>query len=544
MTTRALVEAALVGTAHQPDRALAALGGELPVDDLVARAGDAMPIERRLLLAAAANDVYAHAGRTSTSGVAPIAPAPADVRPVCTAAASALIGELIALRPRHLLREALERLDAAGGIVAPAQLPELLDTRDELLATILPRVIGERGGWLAELTGGGDWLVADAPDDEEARRIWAEGPQVRRVAVLRARRRTDPAGALAWLAESWASESAEHRFQLLATLEETVGPDDAAFLENALSDRSATVRAFTARLLVRIPESDSARRFAARADAMLDYEPPARATGVRARLAKAIGLGDAGTLIVRPPESFDPSWERDGLTAKPAKGIGERAFWLVQALAHVRPAHWQERFGASPQHLIRAALATDWSFTLLHGWSMATLLAGDAAWATALWDAWRELELDKSAQHELSTRGLMLRQLHRHLPRAEAEARVLELMSRPLSELPFGLGVLVDVVPRPWSPTFGARFLARLREQVNAAASAEQWTSGIWFETLAPVALALSPESFADALDLERRLGEIDTLPPAYRRKLDELRDTVRLRHRIQEEIRVEPAHR
>jgi len=545
MTTRALVEAALVGTARQADRALAALAVALPVDELLASTGDAMPLERRLLLAAAVNDAYARAGRAATSGVATIAPAPGEARPVCGPAAASLIGELIAPRPRHLLREALERLDAAGAIVAPSLLPELLDTRDELLATVLPRVIGERGRWLATLTGDGDWMVVDTPDDEEARRLWNEGPHARRVAVLRARRRTDPAAARTWLAESWTGESAEHRAQLLATLEESLGADDAPFLDDAQTDRSVVVRSTAARLLARLPESEAARRFAACADAMLDFEPPTRATGVRARLAKAIGLGDAGTLIVRPPDAFDASWERDGLTAKPPKGVGERAHWLVQSLALVRPAHWQERFGASPSDLIRAARATDWSFALMQGWSLATLFTGDAAWATALWDSWRELKFDdKSAAHEVAARGTMLLQLHGHLPRAEAESRVLQFMSRPLGELPFGLGALLDVVPRPWTAEFGVRFLARLREQLTAAASAAQWTSGIWFETLTPVALALAPESFSDALDLERRIGEIDTLPPAYRRKLDELRDTIRLRHRIHQEIRVEPARR
>ena len=182
---------------------------------------------------------------------------------------------------------------------------------------------------------------------------------------------------------------------------------------------------------------------------------------------------------------------------------------------------------------------------LEQGWSLAALLTGDAAWAVALWDAWDASKPgDKSAPHESAARGTMLLQLLRRLPRADAEARVLDLMKRPLGEIPFGLAALVDAAPRPWSAPFATQFFTQLRDQVHAAASAAQWTAGIWFETLTPIALALAPESFADALDLERRLGEIETLPPAYRRKLDELRDTVRLRHRIHQEIRVEPAHR
>jgi hypothetical protein len=53
--------------------------------------------------------------------------------------------------------------------------------------------------------------------------------------------------------------------------------------------------------------------------------------------------------------------------------------------------------------------------------------------------------------------------------------------------------------------------------------------------------MRLAPAVFEEALALERDLSSADILPPAYRRKLDEFRDVVRLRQRIHEEIPGEP---
>src|SRR5215207_4987185 len=138
---KALVEAALVGTARQPDRARAALAGDLPVDALLTGLDDTSAVERRVLLAAALHDTYARAGRMPRSDVDVVQPAGSETRPACAPPVAAL-------------------------------LAQLLDTRDPLLANILPRVLGVRGRWLVALTGGDDWLVDDAPDPAEARRVW------------------------------------------------------------------------------------------------------------------------------------------------------------------------------------------------------------------------------------------------------------------------------------------------------------------------------------------------------------------------------------
>jgi len=542
---KALVEAALVGTARQPDRAQSALAGDMPVDALVAALDEGVGVERRVLLAAALHDTYARAGRVPLAGVDVVPSAGSETAPHCAPAVAALLGDLLAIRPRLLLAEALARLRGAGMIVTPALLPDLLDTQDPSLATVLPRVIGERGRWLAALVGGDDWLIADVLDPAEARRVWEEAPFPRRLAVLRERRHVDPADARDWLAASWAAESAEHRAQILGVVGETLVPDDAAFLEQTLGDRSANVRAAAARLLARLPGSDVAQRFAARADAMLAYEAPS-ARGLIGRMQKAVGLESAGTLAVHPPEQWDAAWERDGIAAKPPKGMGERAYWLTEMLALVALERWTQRFGTDARTLIRAAMKSEWAVPVLQGWSQAAIAVRDQAWAAALWDAWLDdvKQGDASARLESSARGAAMMALHRVMSAADAEARALALMRRTPVELPIGLAVLVHVVPAPWSVEHSRRFLAELAPLLASAAAATQWTPGTWFESLEPVAMRLAPAAFPDALALERDLTSIDTLPPAYRRKLEEFRDVVRLRQRIHEEIPGEPTRR
>jgi hypothetical protein len=544
---KTLVDAALFGTARQPDRERDALATVIPSARSESRNphlpfDDAIPVERRLLLAAVVHDTYMRAGRLPRTDVDALPPAKPDIAPHCAPAVTALLADLLAIRPRTLLAEALARLRSAGVIVAPALLPDLLDTRDPLLAELLPHVIGERGRWLVALTGGDDWLVDDAPDPAEARRVWEEDRLPRRLAVLRARRLAGADDVRDWVATSWSAESADHRAQILDVLGETLEPDDAPFLEQSLADRSASVRAVAARLLARLPRTDAAQRFAARADAMLEYDAPS-AGGLRARVGKVVGLAPAGTLTVHPPDQWNPAWERDGIAAKPPRGMGERAHWLVESLALVAPDHWAQRFDADPRTLIRAALKTEWSVPVLLGWSQAAVAVGDETWAAALWDAWRDdVNAGDATTIESSVRGNISMALLRTMSRDDAESRTLSLMRRTPAELPIGLAVLVHVVPAPWSAAYSRRFLGELAPLLRAAASSSQWTPGTWFEPLDAVAMRLAPAAFDDALVLERDLSSADTLPPAYRRKLDELRDVVRLRQRIHEEIPGEPA--
>lgn len=532
------MDCALVGTGRQADRVPSALESGLPVDDVLEKLDPALPVESRVLLVAAARDTYERAGTELTSDAEPLPAAAAESLPLCAPAVTVLLAELLQSAPTLLLKEALARLAAAGQIVSPGLLPELLNTREESLAGVLPRVMGERGRWLAALSESGDWLTQSAPETEEAAlATWQEGRHAQRLAVLGERRRLAPAQAREWLAATWAQEKGEHRLELLAALESNLDAADTPFLEQALSDRSAQVRAAAARLLSRLPESGTARRVTERADALLSYEAPKNRSGLWSRVKSAVGAAPTGTLAVSPPTSFDTAWEKDGIAARPPKGVGERAHWLTEMLALVSPPHWEQRFEAPADELIRAALATEWAHAILLGWSRAVLAHPAEAWAATLWEAWREIQLDEALKYETGARRRMLELLLGRMSRADAEARVLELAGTPLPETPLDLATLVEVVPEPWSADYGRRLLKRLQPQL-ATAAAVSWMPGTWFDVLPRIAGRLPPETFPDARDLEQGLSAIDTLTPAYQRRLEELQQTVALRQRIHEEIR------
>ena len=71
------------------------------------------------------------------------------------------------------------------------------------------------------------------------------------------------------LAAGWSRETAEERAQLLAALSHGLSRADEEFLEAALDDRAAGVRAAARDLLARLPESAFLRRAAARAAGLL-----------------------------------------------------------------------------------------------------------------------------------------------------------------------------------------------------------------------------------------------------------------------------------
>src|SRR5207249_552119 len=160
----------------------------------------------------------------------------------------------------------------------------------------------------------------------------------------------------------------------------------------------------------------------------LSYRPPA-AGGAWARVkSKLGGAPPTGTLTATPPVTLDASWERDGIPAKPPKGIGERAHWLAALLTLVPPARWEERFGATPAALVPAAWSGEWGFAVALGWSRAALLHGARGWLAPLWDGWVGAKLEGAPD---TVQREMLRLLVPRMDRAYAETRVLQVLRDP-----------------------------------------------------------------------------------------------------------------
>ena len=370
-----------------------------------------------LLDAAAVQTVRQRAGLRPARAAAPPAPAPADTRPPLPDAAARRLSTLLAGRSggtgggggrrgtapdlAELLPQWLAAANESGYRAPDAQLPALLDAaraRTDLRAETL-QFAGARALWLARFnpdwkfalrsgvrhgavsatalgpapgseSGSGEESGSTGSEEEQAvRRLWDEGLFAERVALLTSLRRRDAGAGLALLSGTWPTERAEDRLMFLDSLRETLCAADEPFLEQALSDRSRTVRATAAELLSNLPGSALAARMAVRARTCVSLDP----------------LTGTPRTVVEAPHECDADMQRDGVLAKPPAGRGERAWWLSQLVEAAPLSTWTDRFGGrSAADIVALPVADDWQRDLHSAWSRAAVRQQDAEWSRAL----------------------------------------------------------------------------------------------------------------------------------------------------------------
>ncbi|MFF7971714.1 DUF5691 domain-containing protein [Streptomyces sp. NPDC007905] len=374
-----LVTTALLGTDRRP-RAAAVPGREAPA---------------ALLDAAAVATVRRRAGLRPGRAARRPEPAPKDPRPALPAAAARRLAMLLADRPGgggggrrgsspdlvELLPQWLAAANAHGYAAPPQALPALLDAargRTDLRPAALT-FAGTRALWLARLNPdwrfalrsapGGGATLPDPEDGEAVRRLWEEGLFAERVALLAALRARTPALARELLTATWATERAEDRLMFLDSLRTGLCPLDEPFLEQALRDRSRNVRATAAELLSTLPGSALAARMAVRAAACVAVDR----------------TGNSPMVVVEAPPECDPGMERDGVTARPPAGRGERSWWLGQLVEAAPLGTWSGRLGGrTPEQIVALPVADGWQGELHAAWCRAAVRQRDAAWSRAL----------------------------------------------------------------------------------------------------------------------------------------------------------------
>lgn len=515
-----LLKVAVAGTAR------AGVRSELPaapIDRAVAQLDSDAP-ERRLLLAAGAYAIRRRAGALPL--VQPDAPdiANDETWSVATERIALLLGELLSGQTAELLPEALRRLHNAQMLIPPALLPAALDagTRNRALRPALLAVIGRRGRWLARHNH--IWLWATIPGDDEltanADSIWEEGMQAERLHVLRLVRSSDPARGRELLESTWVRERAALRAEAIDLLSVNLSVDDQPFLDAALADRATAVRERAETLLLRIPGSQPARDAEARAEPLIGTQ-----LGFR--------------IVVRPPEDADGS-----------SGI-EQANAIIQAFSHVAPSHWVTHLGKRPPDLVKAvARDRDWGFSVLTGWTEATLTFRDEEWAAALWPVWllEPPPLGMAADaytgsFDTTVNGYLTRLLQIVRP-ADAEQVIAGAIVSSFN--PLRMAAILRDATWPWSAALTDRYLRSLREiaERTLKQSEANWQAiNAWTASIQSAALVIHPGSIPDAIELLNHLHETE-LPGGtnsweyWKQSLRRCGETLQMRRRINEEIR------
>jgi hypothetical protein len=394
-----LVTTATLGTDRQPlslpkskdDRAATPI--EYRLDRLLAQIDTTDPA-KALLSAAAVLSLVQKAGRVPViPDFDPISPCPPEDLPVCREGAAHSLQRMLAGEFPEVLPEWLAAVAAARVRVPPECLPDLLNWGNRHPQWKLPilTVVGDRGRWLAAQNP--DWQYAEELID---RSIWETGTSAMRLWVLQLLRDRDPAQARDWVSSTWKQDKAPDRAAFLATFKMGLSLADEPLLESALDDKSKQVRAISADLLARLPDSQLTRRAIDRIIQII-------------RIVTRPSLQIEVTL----PQTCDNAAIRDGIASPSSSSLGEKAGWLLQMLGQVPPSFWTatgETLGAKhlgnnferkpqidhpkalpseglnvcPRELLQVAASHEWSAVLLEGMAIAAERHRDLEWAEAL----------------------------------------------------------------------------------------------------------------------------------------------------------------
>lgn len=335
---------------------------------------------RALLNAVSMLALYRKAAQPAQHGLTLPEPCQADEVVAANEVAAAHLRQIIDAKDAALLYEWLSVAAARDRRCPAALLPRLLDVlaQNKEPGPDFVKVLGRRGVWLARLNESWHALLAATKQDvqADAARDWEEGGSDVRRAALQRLRDFSPDDARERLAAVFAQEAAAVRAALLATLSENLSERDEVFLEGCMSDKSQEVRQRAAELLCQLSGSTFNQRVQMRAGSWLLFKGK---TGLMSRLG-----GKKGELEVILPEAWEAAWLRDGLSEKPPRGKGAKAWWLEQTLAYIAPQHWQQQWNLSAAECLALIGGHEWRDAILGGWLQATLTQRDSVWAMAL----------------------------------------------------------------------------------------------------------------------------------------------------------------
>ena len=452
--------------------------------------GDATVVDT-LLTEAATCGLRARAGWRPRVHAGSLEPCPPDERPIAPAPAIARLHMLLAERDAGLIEEWATLAVSHAMRVDGATAPLLLDwwARQARRSPAVFAALGRLGEWLASLNPDWDNRAGATEIPADADTLWQTGTSAERLALLTSVRRLDPPRGLALVASTWQDDAAAERQRFIEVLLEHASIADEPFLEAALDDRSKIVRRHIAAVLVRVPESRWRQRMSAAARQFISVETR--------------GLVRKRTVIVlRPPESFDPSWERDGIEQQPPKGVGQRAWWLRQILAGADLAIWTDRTGLTPAAVLEALQADDFATDAVYALVAAARLARDPDWSAAL-----ARHLLRQSPVQIDAIGALLEPL----TDADAERLALEIAATD------SLGtierwVALAAINHPWSFVFSRDVMTMLSNHTPNLVGGDPWRASQLVEAVSRRLDPRAIEVFEGAVTRSFSLLKQDTI--------------------------------
>ncbi|NEQ97747.1 MAG: hypothetical protein F6K30_13680 [Cyanothece sp. SIO2G6] len=475
--------------------------------------------EQALLEAVGAIALYQQAGQAPSrvnleSSVQSPVPATAP-RPLCSPKTAQHLRHALSHDP-ELCREVLQRITTTQQQVPPEFLPALLDfgNRHHQLQTAMQHSIGPRGRWLAAHNP--DWHYAQwdwsqlppAPTNTSTPPLphsptpplpppfldlWQTGPADQRILLCQRWRQIAPHATRKLIMADWSAESAQMRSQFIATLAVGLSLADEPFLEIALADRSAVVRATAAQLLTSLPHAARCQQIAQWGRSLLSFQ---RDNG-KLQIHMILPTSAADAQLESCSALLSALSPRPGNQRSSRSQRSQQQEWLAQMIGCTPLDHWQPQ--GSPSELIRAAMTHPQGAIALHGWQLAALRQRHQPWAEAL------------LQYQLSrlNAGSLGSQLSTQLSPQQREA-----MLEDLAEL-----LLVLPLPRREALLTAYMPVATHHQTslLDPSASLEHGaTDGIAIAQWLQLAIAICPRTWPDRTWPDRNWPELSETNPDH----------------------------
>lgn len=364
------------------------------------------------------------------------------------------------LQPDHarLLREWCELASASQRCVPHHLLPEVLDRlsdeRDPVLADALRSVLGARGAWLAAQRPD-VWSVAVPDTSTPPDSLWQAGLRTERGALLQRLRNRDPDQARALVASTLDVDAPDDVAQHIAQLAVGLSMRDHDFLESCLDARHKPVRAASATLLARLPDSARSHRMRDALGRRLSIRTAP--SGLLRTLRTTIEID----LPEKLPADESKSLTRDGVEIAKKRGrLGPQAHLLAQLVAGT-PLDWYgQQANVDPAQIVAVAAKSEWADALIAGWIEACLAQNNAPWSRVLLPM---LQTAAPTVNELLDVRAPARLLQLHPP-AEREDFLRDLISTKVDAMhQADVLFLLAGADHPWSEAFSAFVLNNAR---------------------------------------------------------------------------------
>ena len=458
-----------------------------------------------LLAIAGATALYEQTGRRPSQAQPPANVPHLLQQPACPTSIGSQIDRLLEGTHAVLLPEVLSALAETKHRAPDTLLPNLLEKgakQAKLRPFILP-VLGWQGRWLASQNPDWGWASLEIESWSGLLTEWQTAVPVKRQALLKQLRLTQPERGRQILEHTWKSSNDLARNQLIKVLDTNLNLADEPFLEAALDDRNHLVRRAAADLLARLPQSRLGQRMIEHVAGVLTWTPKQKYA-----------------ITVRLPANITPVMQRDGIPNIKKDDLPKlRARLLTQIINRVPLTHWTEQWQKTPLDIAQAVLNSGWPRSLTAAFSTAAIRQKNEAWAKALISV---------NQFNTSTGRLV------PVLSAEACFSLMKEAAQQSTELqrPHPLYIFLQHWQQPWTVEMGQFWLElfALHLKQTDAAAPDPTTNNLFkrFGQKCPPELADTAVT---------QLTSIPNLNASWKKTIHNLCQTLQLRHNLLTEI-------